>query len=227
MPYGQAVPPGWPHRPADVSDEAVAALQAALDHFRDRLAELTAAGIPEDEALRHIVNAATVLPAVPGFKPGDQVWPKEGPMVLQYAPQTVIATYHHPVAGDWLWLDDWKGGFGSWAAEHWTTEEPDQAELEARFERRQQRTAENAYGPHLPRPGRTWTEGAFAAIGPIPPLPVRLFTGEPERPAILGAGKGDTIEVIQPDGTREHYRIASAAPTADGLGTAFQMERQP
>ena len=172
------------------------------------------------------MSDATFSP-VPGFRPGDKVWPKEGPMVLQYAPQTVIAMYHHPVAGDWLWLDDWKGGFGSWAAEHWTTEEPDQAELEARFERRQQRTAENAYGPHLPRPGRTWTEGAFAAIGPIPPLPVRLFTGEPERPAILGAGKGDTIEVIQPDGTREHYRIASAAPTADGFGTAFQMERQP
>jgi len=118
-----------------VSDEAVAALQAALDHFRDRLAELTAAGIPEDEALRHIVNAATVLPAVPGFKPGDQVWPKEGPMVLQYAPQTVIATYHHPVAGDWLWLDDGNCRFGSWAAVNWTTEEPDEAEKAAREER--------------------------------------------------------------------------------------------
>jgi hypothetical protein len=135
---------------ADVTDEAVAALQAALDHFRRRIAELTAAGIPEDEALRHIVNEPLTLPSVPGFKPGDKVWPKEGPMVLQHAPQTVIATYRHPVAGDWLWLDDGQCGFRSWAAAHWMTEEPDAAELEARFERRQARAAENAAMPRWP-----------------------------------------------------------------------------
>ena len=161
------------------------------------------------------------FPDVPGFNPGDKVWPKEGPMVLQYAPQTVLATCRHPSAGDWLWLADWKGGFGSWAAEHWTTEEPDAAELEARFTRRRQRDAENEAVRDL-SPLRP-----FPLYGTDRPLPVRLFTGEPERPAILSAGKGDVIEVIQPDGTREHYRIASATPTADGFGTAFQMERQP
>jgi hypothetical protein len=208
----------------DVSDEAVAALQAALDHFRRRIAELTAAGIPEDEALRHIVNEPRALLSVPGFKPGDKVWPKEGPMVLQNAPKTILATCRHPVAGDWLWLDDGNCGFGSWAAVNWTTEEPDAAELESRFERRRVRAAENAYGSFLPRPGRTVTEDAVASFAPIRPLPVRLFTGEPERPSVLGAAKGDIIEVIQPDGTHEHYRVASAVPMADDIGTAFQME---
>jgi hypothetical protein len=56
-------------------------------------------------------------------------------MVLQHAPQTVIATYWHPVAGDWLWLDDGQCGFRSFAAAHWTTEGPDEAELAAPEER--------------------------------------------------------------------------------------------
>ena len=141
---------------ADVSDEAVAALQAALDHFRRRIAELTAAGIPEDEALRHIVNAPPALPSVPGFNPGDKVWPKEGPVVLQHAPQTVIATYRHPVAGDWLWLEDGNCGFGSWTAKWWTTEEPDDAEKESRMVRRSGSGgvafAPDGFAPILPVP---------------------------------------------------------------------------
>ena len=75
------------------------------------------------------------LPAVPGFIPGAKVWPTEGPMILQSAPQTVLATCRHPVAGDWLWLDDGQCGFGSWAAAYWTTEEPGEAEKAARAER--------------------------------------------------------------------------------------------
>lgn len=64
---------------------------------------------------------------VPGFSPGDKVWPVEGPMILQRAPQTVIATYRHPVSGDWLRLAaaDCPRGF---PAAHWTTEEPDEGE---------------------------------------------------------------------------------------------------
>jgi len=65
-------------------------------------------------------------------------------MVLQRAPQTVLATYRHPVAGDWFWLDDGQCGFRSFAAVHWTTDEPDEAEQAAREERVAQRLAENA-----------------------------------------------------------------------------------
>lgn len=87
---------------------------------------------------------------VPGFKCGDRVWPREGPMVLQRAPQTVIGTYKHPVAGDWLWLDDGNCGFRSYAAVHWTTEEPGEAEMAAREVRVQERIAENAARPAFP-----------------------------------------------------------------------------
>jgi hypothetical protein len=69
-------------------------------------------------------------------------------MILQRAPQAVIATYRHPVAGDWLWLDDGQCGFRSWAAAHWTTEEPGEAEKAARTERHQRAAAESA--PELP-----------------------------------------------------------------------------
>jgi len=87
---------------------------------------------------------------VPGFTPGGKVWPREDVMALQDAPQTVIATYRHPVAGDWLWLDDGQCGFRSFAAAHWTAEEPAEAEKAARFTRRQQRKAENAAWPAFP-----------------------------------------------------------------------------
>ena len=81
--------------------------------------------------------------AVPGFKRGDKVWPREGPMVFQRAPQTVIGTYLHPVVGHWLWLDDGQYGFRSFAAEHWTTEEPGEAEVAARKERASRLQAED------------------------------------------------------------------------------------
>ena len=81
--------------------------------------------------------------AVPGFKRGDKVWPREGPMVFQRGPQTVIGMCRHPVAGDWLWLDDGECGFRSRAAAHWTTEEPGEAEVAARKERASRLQAED------------------------------------------------------------------------------------
>jgi hypothetical protein len=75
----------------------------------------------EDSAMPAILQAP-----VSGFTPGTRVWPKPGgPMALQHAPQTVIASYTHPVYGTWLWLDDDRGNFSSFAAGHWTTKEPD------------------------------------------------------------------------------------------------------
>ena len=56
------------------------------------------------------------------------------------------------------------------------------------------------------------------------PAPVRLITCEPERLPILNAAEGDLIEVIQPDGEHETYRLTSATPTKDGFGVTFQME---
>jgi hypothetical protein len=49
----------------------------------------------------------------------------------------------------------------------------------------------------------------------------------PMVPRLLAAKKGDLIEVTQPDGERETYRLASAEPTADGLGVTFQIEPVP
>jgi hypothetical protein len=63
---------------------------------------------------------------------------------------------------------------------------------------------------------------------------IRLFSSslpslacEPERPAILAAKEGDLIEVIQPDGERETYRLASAEPSEDGISVTFKMEPVP
>ena len=87
----------------------------------------------------------SVFPPVPGFKPGDKVWPKEGPMVLQHAPQTVVATWRSPAGVDWLWLDRGTGLHpGSWYAGHWTTDEPDAAALAARKELEAQLETEHA-----------------------------------------------------------------------------------
>lgn len=68
---------------------------------------------------------------------------------------------------------------------------------------------------------------ALPRILGLEPAPCRLVTSEPEPPAILAAKEGDLIEVIQPDGERETYRLASAEPTADGFGVTFQMEPVP
>ena len=107
------------------------------------------------------------FPDVPGFRPGDKVWPREGPMVLQYAPQTVLATCRHPVAGDWLWLDDGQCGFRSWAAAHWTTEEPGEAEMAARKERDASLRAEvQARYPHISGPRLPMSVIALPAAPP-------------------------------------------------------------
>ena len=42
---------------------------------------------------------------------------------------------------------------------------------------------------------------------------------------LLAAKEGDLIEVAQPDGGRETYRLTSATLTEDGFGVSLQMER--
>ena len=82
---------------------------------------------------------------VPGFQPGDTVWPKDGPMALQHAPQTVIATWRSAAGADWLWLDRGTGLHpGSWYAGHWTKEPPSDAEIAARAGQQAEIEAENA-----------------------------------------------------------------------------------
>lgn len=73
-----------------------------------------------------------------------------------------------------------------------------------------------------------WQDGAGSFLhGLLHPAPCRLVTGEPERLAILDAKEGDVVEVVQPDGERETYRLTSATPTADGFGVTFQVEPVP
>jgi len=123
--------------------------QAAYKRFRN-LRELLS--MLNRDPLPAVMAPGEDPPSVPGFTPGGKVWPREGPMVLQDAPQTVIATCRHPVAGDWVWLDDGRCGFRSFAAAHWTTEEPGDDEKAARNERRGRRAAENAELPDFPIP---------------------------------------------------------------------------
>jgi hypothetical protein len=74
-----------------------------------------------------------------GFNPGDKVWPKTGtPMELQTAPQTVLFAVSHHMYGDWLWLDDGRGGLRSWAAEYWATNEPRAQEIADQKEKTRQ-----------------------------------------------------------------------------------------
>jgi hypothetical protein len=81
--------------------------------------------------------------SVDRFQPGDQVWPLEGPMVFQRAPQSVIAVVSHPQHGEWLWLDGGSGRLGSWASQWWTTIKPSEEELADRELRLNHRLEEN------------------------------------------------------------------------------------
>ena len=47
----------------------------------------------------------------------------------------------------------------------------------------------------------------------------------PMVPRLLASKEGDLIEVVQPDGSREMYRLTSAEP--DGFGVKFQVEPVP
>jgi hypothetical protein len=49
----------------------------------------------------------------------------------------------------------------------------------------------------------------------------------PMVPRLLAAKEGDLIEVIQPDGEHETYRLVSATPAEDGSVVTFQMEPVP
>lgn len=77
------------------------------------------------------------------FQQGDQVWPLEGPMVLQHGPSTVMAVISHDQYGEWLWLVDDDGGPRSYAARWWTTIRPSDEELANRKSRCEQRFKEN------------------------------------------------------------------------------------
>jgi hypothetical protein len=59
------------------------------------------------------------------------------------------------------------------------------------------------------------------------PVTLQLHTAPSSPRSVLAASEGDLITVVQPDGEHETYRLAKAAPTADGFGVTFQMERQP
>jgi hypothetical protein len=68
------------------------------------------------------------------FTVGSKVWPTaDSALILQNAPQTVIATASHPKFGLWLWLADDATGVRSSHAASWTTEEPDAEEQKRRF----------------------------------------------------------------------------------------------
>jgi hypothetical protein len=56
------------------------------------------------------------------------------------------------------------------------------------------------------------------------PVTLQLHTSSSPPPSILGAEEGDLIEVIQPDGGRETYRLTRRTPTADGFGFTFETE---
>jgi hypothetical protein len=75
---------------------------------------------------------------------------------------------------------------------------------------------------------QAFADGVIRHLTESPPPGWALVTGyEPEPPAILAAKEGDVIEVVQPDGERETYRVVSATPTASGSGVTFQMEPVP
>lgn len=164
---------------------------------------------------------------VPGFSPGDKVWPKaESPMILQKAPQTVIATWRDPVFGDWLWLDGGGGGnFSSWTAVHWTTEEPDAAELaeckqlaRKRIEENKQRAA--TWPQWLDRPAATPApcqpsrEGGMCGCGEpdgAPVLALPKYMAEQGCMHIMRIG-GEWTEVFP-----GLEGMLSAAPDGDGM----------
>lgn len=163
--------------------------------------------------------AKTAVSAVPGFKPGDRVWPKaDGPMAHQQAPQTVMAGWRDAFSGgDWLWLDAGSGSFGSWAAEWWTTEEPDDREKAAIGARKARLAEENERmaarrshaftfgGVLLPPPGADTLPGPFA-----------MTPGAEYRFTVVG----DWVEIL-PDLQcrldRAIYTCGSAEPAAVDL----------
>jgi hypothetical protein len=101
------------------------------------------------------------LAEVPGFKAGDQVWPKpDSVMCLQCAPQVVLAVISDTYFGDWLWLMDAEAGPRSHSAKWWTTEPPSEEMLIA-VERKRREVAERQ---------RRFAVGEFGP--PIAPLPV-------------------------------------------------------
>jgi hypothetical protein len=53
------------------------------------------------------------------FRAGDRVEPLPDEVMRAQGEQTVLATYSHPVMGDWLWLVTDDGVVRSFAARWW------------------------------------------------------------------------------------------------------------
>jgi len=78
------------------------------------------------------------------------------------------------------------------------------------------------YSPFL---GRSYPDPEASAWAAAASAFGRLFTDDPPKPAILAAEEGDLIEVVQPDGERETYRLTGRKPAADGWVVTFETER--
>jgi hypothetical protein len=97
------------------------------------------------------------------FTVGDKIWPKDDSvMILQHAPQIVIAMATHLVFGEWLWISHDVNGASSSAAVNWTTEEPSHEERVKRLKAKAARAQEN------------WNTRKYI---PGPPVPVDVPTG--------------------------------------------------
>jgi len=175
--------------------------------------------------------------AVPGFRAGDRAWPKaDGPMALQRAPQTVLASRRDPVFGDWLWLDGGSGHFGSWSAGHWTTDEPGDAEKAEITERARRRAEEN--DRMTPRRSHSLTfGGGLAGISEpgdrSPGMPPPGYVGLPLPSALTPGAEyrlmvgGNWAEILPDLECRMVRAIWACAPDGKPVGVDLEFRRTP
>lgn len=73
----------------------------------------------------------------------------------------------------------------------------------------------------------TYTDHLLESLLPSQdgPVTLRLHTDPPSPRSVLDASDGDLITVVQPDGTRETYRLTKATPSGDGFSVTFQVQR--
>lgn len=57
-----------------------------------------------------------------------------------------------------------------------------------------------------------------------PPSRCALVTGMQPLPPRYEYAKGDLVEVVQPDGSADMYRVAKVTPMAGGFGATYDME---
>jgi hypothetical protein len=73
-----------------------------------------------------------------------------------------------------------------------------------------------------------FADGVIRHLTESPPPGWTLVTAhEPEPPAIFAAKEGDLIEVVQPDGRSDLYRVGAAELSEDKLSVTFKMEPVP